>query len=246
MNEKDLKHNILIDISMYNTKGEFLPSAYQRMVMSMIEEHLDYFNMGEKRLMEELGISWVLLAMSFEIKRKIMPTDKLLGTTWHSGGRIPSFRRDFTICDDGGHTVAVGATVSTLFDNTTRRICLDREKMNVVTVDAQEPVLENLERRIRIGDTFELIETRRVRPSMTDGIGHVNNTKYGDFVYDAMTARERDALGNIKRIDVFFNSELREGDVFDMRRYMSDPTSVCYSGVREGESRSAFDMKLTF
>ncbi len=246
MNEKDLKHNILIDISMYNSRGAFVPSAYQRMIMSMIEEHLDTLNMGEKRLMEELGISWVLLSTSIELKRRILPTDKLTGITWHAGGRIPSFRRDFTFIDESGETVAAGATVSTLFDNETRKICLDREKLSVVTVDAQDTVLENLERRMKIPAESELVEVRRVRPSMTDGVGHVNNTKYGDFVYDAMSPREREELHRISRIDVWFNSELREGDEFEIRKFESDGSALGFFGRRLGEQRSAFDMKITF
>ena len=55
MNEKNIKHPIHIDISMYNASGSFTPSAYQRMIMSMIEEHLDLLELGEKKLMDEHG-----------------------------------------------------------------------------------------------------------------------------------------------------------------------------------------------
>ncbi len=246
MKEKELKHNILIDISMYNANGDFVPSAYQRMVMSMIEEHLDYFDMGEKRLMEEYGISWVLLSMSIELKRKLLPTDKLYGITWHSGGRVPSFRRDFLICDEGDNVVAVGATVSTLFDNVTRHICLDKNKLSVIPFNAGEPVLERLERRMKLSDEARLVETRKVRPSMTDGVGHVNNTKYGDFVYDSMSAEAREKLGELKRMDVWFNSELREGDSFEIYEFTNDDSSLCFYGKRPSEQRSSFDMKIVF
>ena len=113
MKELDIKHNILIDISMYDTRGVFVPSAYQRMIMAMIEEHLDVLKIGEKELMEKHGISWVLLSSSIELKRKMSPTDSVIGTTWHSGGRIPSFRRDFSFSDADGNVIAVGATIST-------------------------------------------------------------------------------------------------------------------------------------
>lgn len=246
MNEKELKHTILIDISMYNSKGEFVPSAYQRMVMAMIEEHLDYFELGEKRLMEDYGISWVLLSMSIELKRRLVPSDKLYGLTWHSGGRLPSFRRDFQIFDGNDEVVAVGATVSTLFDNETRRICLDKDKLSVIKCYPQDTVLENLERKMKLSDEAKLIEVRKVRPSMTDGVGHVNNTKYGDFVYDAMSADDRERLGSLKRLDVWFNSELREGDEFEIHGFLADDSALCFYGKKAQEQRSSFDMKLTF
>ncbi len=246
MKEKDIKHSILIDISMYNSDGNFVLSAYQRMIMSMIEEHLDILDIGEKRLMEEYGISWVLLSTSIVLKRKIIPTDKLTGITWHAGGRAPSFRRDFVFIDENGEEVAVGATVSTLFDKSTRRLCLDRNKLAVVDLLPEDPVLPSLERKMKTPSDLELVEVRKVRPSMTDGVGHVNNTKYGDLVYDAMSADERAKLGDIKRVDVWFNAELREGDRFEIFKSVLPDFSLCFYGKKTGESRSAFDMKITF
>ncbi len=246
MNEIDIKHSILVDISMYNTKNEFVPSAYQRMIMSMIEEHLDALNIGEKRLMEELGISWVLLSDSIELKRKLSPTDKITGTTWHSGGRAPSFRRDFVFKDESGNIIAGGATVSTLFDNETRRLCLDRKKIAVVDLMAQEPYLDSIERRLKSEGEWELLERRSVRPSMIDGVGHVNNTKYCDFIYDAMLDNDINRLGDIRRIDVWFNSELREGDIFEVYRSVIDHNTVAFSVRKPHEQRSSFDMKITY
>lgn len=246
MNEKNIKHSILVDISMYNTKNEFVPSAYQRMIMTMIEEHLDALNIGEKRLMDEFGISWVLLSDSIELKRKLLPTDKITGITWHSGGRAPSFRRDFVFEDESGNIIAGGATISTLFDNETRRVCLDRKKIAVIDLMPEDPYLKSLERRMKIGGEPELLETRKVRPSMIDGVGHVNNTKYCDFIYDAMTDNDIVRLGDIKRIDVWFNSELREGDVFEVYRSVIDNDTVAFSVRKPGEQRSSFDMKITY
>lgn len=246
MNERNIKHQIHIDISMYNTSGAFTPSAYQRMIMSMIEEHLDELDLGEKTLMEKHGISWVLLSTSIELKRRIHPTDRITGITWHAGGRVPSFRRDLLFADETGETVAVGATVSTLFENESRRICLNKEKLSVVDLEAGAPILEGLERRMKMSSEAQMIERRRVRPSMTDGVGHVNNTKYGDFVYDAMTDEERGKLLDIRRIDVWFNYELREGDEFEIFKSVEDNGTLCFTGKRVGESKSSFDMKISF
>lgn len=246
MNELDIKHNINVDISMYNSQGNFTISAYQRMIMGMIEEHLDLLNLGEKYLMEAHGISWVLLSTSIEFSRRIKPTEKLIGTTWHAGGRVPSFRRDFVFNDESGNTLALGATVSTLFENESRKLCLNKDKLAVVDLQPSAPVLENLERRMKINASQELIEIRRVRPSMTDGVGHVNNTRYGDFVYDAMTEEERARLGDLKRIDVWFNYELLEGDEFEITKSIESEDVICFSGRKTDNVKSSFDMKLTF
>lgn len=246
MNELNLKHNINVDISMYNANGHFTISAYQRMIMGMIEEHLDELKLGEKFLMENHGISWVLLSTSIELRRNIKPTEKLIGTTWHAGGRVPSFRRDFNFKDESGEVVAVGATVSTLFETEARKICLNKEKLAVVDLESHEPVLEGLERRLNINSPAVVVETRKVRPSMTDGVGHVNNTRYGDFVYDAMTDSERVRLGDLKRIDVWFNYELLAGDEFEIIKSCENDDIICFSGRKLGADKNSFDVKLTF
>lgn len=246
MNELNLKHNINVDISMYNANGHFTISAYQRMIMGMIEEHLDELKLGEKFLMENHGISWVLLSTSIELRRYIKPTEKLIGTTWHAGGRVPSFRRDFNFKDESGEVVAVGATVSTLFETEARKICLNKEKLAVVDLESHELVLEGLERRLKINSPAVVVETRKVRPSMTDGVGHVNNTRYGDFVYDAMTDSERVRLGNLKRIDVWFNYELLAGDEFEIIKSCENDDIICFSGRKLDADKNSFDVKLTF
>ena len=246
MNELNLKHNINVDISMYNANGHFTISAYQIMIMGMIEEHLDELKLGEKFLMENHGISWVLLSTSIELRRHIKPTEKLIGTTWHAGGRVPSFRRDFNFKDESGEVVAVGATVSTLFETEARKICLNKEKLAVVDLESHEPVLEGLERRLKIKAPAVVVETRKVRPSMTDGVGHVNNTRYGDFVYDAMTDSERVRLGDLKRIDVWFNYELLAGDEFEIIKSCENDDIICFSGRKLGADKNSFDVKLTF
>ena len=231
---------------MYNENGDFVLSAYQRMIMNMIEKHLDALGIGEKDLMEKYGISWVLLSTSIEIKRRLHPNDKLIGTTWHAGGRLPSFRRDFTFMDSSGEVVAIGSTVSVLFDNLTRKLCLDRSKLSVVNLQPYNPVSHTILRKVNFAEDTLLVENRKVRPSMTDGIGHVNNTKYGDYVYDAMSLSERHRLSALKRIDTWFNHELREGEVFGIYKSSVDKNEVCYYGIRMNDTKSAFDMKVTF
>lgn len=246
MNEKDIKHNILVDISMYNTDGAFVPSAYQRMIMSMIEEHLDILKIGEKELMEKHGISWVLLSSSIKILKKFTPSTEMTGITWHSVGRVPSFRRDFLFNDNEGNVLAVGATVSTLFDNVTRKLCLDRKKLSVIDLQSGEFALESLDRKMERCEDVTFVESRKVRPSMTDGVGHVNNTKYADYIYDAMTLEEREKLSYLCAMDIWFNYELREGDVFSIYKFSPDNTTLCFSGIKDGESRSSFDLRLKF
>lgn len=245
INEKNMLHDIHIDISMYNAAGHLVPSAYQRMVINMIEEHLDAIEMGEKAFMEKHGLSWILLYMALEIKRRIIPSMKLTARTWHSQTIPPYFRRDFEILDENGEQVCVGATLSALFFTADRRLCMDRAKIALADIGSGECLLD-INRRFICKQSFELVEERKVRPSMIDGVGHVNNTHYGEFVYDAMTDEERGRLDSLERLDVWFTSELTEGARFLVERATTGESEVAYRGIIASDGKTSFAMKLKF
>lgn len=244
--ERSIKHPLKFDIAMYNAEGVLFPSAYQKLTMNMIEEHLDQLNLGQKALMPSLGISWVLLYNCVEFRRKIHPEDQLTGRTWHSEGRAPLFRRDFQmISENDGEVVAVGATLSTLFDHTARRVCIDRQKTSIIDLSCGETLLD-IERRFVCPKEMKTVEKRLARPSMTDGIGHVNNTRYGEFVYDAMTEEERKRLSDLARMDSWFFSELRAGDEFEIRHTMVDENTSVYVGVKCDDGKQSFAIKFKY
>ena len=89
------------------------------------------------------------------------------------------------------------------------------------------------------------VERRAVRPSWIDGLGHVNNERYGEFVYDALNAEERSRLSALKRLDIWFKTELTEGESFAMERAETGE-AVILRGIIQPAGRESFLMKLTF
>jgi hypothetical protein len=73
-----------------------------------------------------------------------------------------------------------------------------------------------------------------------------NISDNADFVYDAMTREEAERLCDLSRMDIWFNYELREGDEFDLYKYSPDENTLCFCGIKHGESRSSFDLRLKF
>lgn len=241
-----MRHRLRVDISMYDRRGCFYLSSYQKLVMNMIEEHLDELDIGQKYLMEKSGISWVLLYNCIELKKQFTPDMKLTAVTWNSEIKAPLFRRDFVITDEAsGEDVASGATLSTLFDHKERRVCTDREKIRSISLEEGERICE-IERRFRPDCEFKTVDDRVARPSMADGIGHVNNTRYGEFVYDAMSDEERKKLSAVKRIDNWFFSELIPGDSFRIARGETDADELTFIGSKTGDEKNAFAVKLRF
>lgn len=244
MTEEERTYNLKIDISMYHKDGTFYPASLLKLSMNMIEEHLDALGMGEKSLMARLGIGWVILCNTVTLKRPLMPEDELTGRTWHSGGRLPLFRRDYEISDASGAKIACGATFSTLVDVSTHRICTDRDKLAEVSLPSGPTTVE-ADRLFRFpeGNGFTSSEEFTVRPSMLDGLGHVNNTRYGEFVWDAMTEEERRGFSLFSCISVWYLSELNAGDSVRIDKAVLPDGTLVFRGV-SGE-KTAFGMKFS-
>ena len=88
-------------------------------------------------------------------------------------------------------------------------------------------------------------ETLRVRPSWIDGVGHVNNFRYGEMAYDALTDDQRAAVGALRRMELYFVSETHLGDAILLHRIDDGNTAVVTASL-PGEKRPAFTAKFTF
>ncbi len=241
--ERGFSYEVHADMTMCGAGGTLTPSGWQKLVVEMIERHLENIGMGEQELLDGIGMSWILLSTHIKPERKIKLGEHLTGTTWNSGITPPIFRRDIEFRDSEGVRVAAAATYSTLFSAAERKFCTDRAVIEGLRLPEGDKIM-NAERRAPRLDGFCTVEERRARPSMTDGIGHVNNTRYGEFVYDALTADERAAMERLSSLDVWFFAEMREGDIFRVERAVQ-PDGVAVRGVLDGGGNS-FLMRLVF
>ena len=245
INETDFTYSVPIDFDMYDGSGALFPSAYQKMTSRVVEAHLPRVELDMPSLIKKHGVTWVLLALSVELRRPLSADDTLTARTWHAGSRGATFRRDICLQDAAGETAAVAATFSTVMDLASRRICMDRSILSRIDLPAGETLLE-ASAKFRDKAEYTEIEKRIARPSWQDGNGHVHNVRYGEFVYDALDAEQRAALKGLRRMDIWFLSELLPGQEFSVQKAEPEDGSVLVKGVLPQEEKASFAMKLSF
>lgn len=244
LNEKGYAYPVYVDMSMCNAAGALYPMAYQRIAVETVGRHLENIGLDTPRISEQYGVAWVLLSMSVALMRPIRIGDRLTFRTWHTNSTPPTFRREIAFYDENETLVAAGATFSALLDVKTHRLCMDRSVFAQFDLP-DGTVLIPAEKRFSEHPAFAEVERRRVRPSWIDGIGHVNNERYGEFAYDALIAEDRARIGALKRLDIWFKTELTEGEEFTMERAETE-NGVILRGVIQPAERESFLMKLTF
>lgn len=241
--ERELIYHIDTDIEDLNEHNILKPYVYQRLFSQLADRHLEAIGEDIGRLMK-YNLAWALVSISVEIVRPIEGIAKLNATTWHSQRRGPYFRRDFIFRNEKGETVFHGTSFSILLDVETRTVFRKRE----LPLDIIEPVEEftiDAAPNLKVNCRYGKVEERKVYGSYIDRLGHVNNCRYGEFGYDILSDEERNRLSSLKRMDIFFSSELRDKDRFSLLRADED-NKIFIRGFNETKSENSFDIIYHF
>ena len=246
MDEKQFSYPLKLGIAMFNGDGALKPDAYQALYMQAVEPHLANIEMDEPRLIRDYGVAWVLVSMAVEVHRPVRPDDRLTAQTWNTTEKTRLlFRRETVVRDAAGETVFTAATFSALLDLNARRVCTDRALIAKFALPAGETLMEASDRlRIKTPEVPP-VEALRVRPSWIDGVGHVNNFRYGEMAYDALSDAQRAAIGSLKRMELYFVSETHFGEELHLHR-IDEADSAVVTATVAGEKRPAFTAKLIF
>ena len=246
MDERQFSYPLELGIAMFNGDGALKPDAYQALYMQAVEPHLANIEMDEPRLIRDYGVAWVLVSMAVEVTRPVRPDDRLTAQTWNTTEkRRLLFRRELEIRDEKGARVLTMVTFSTLLDLNARRVCTDRDLIAKFALPAGERLMEASDRlRIKTPEDAP-VEVLRARPSWIDGVGHVNNFRYGEMAYDALSDAQRAAVGSLKRMELYFVNETHLDDEISLHR-IDDADSAVVTATVAGQTRPAFTAKLIF
>lgn len=250
--ETDKIYEMQVAESQLNSQGNLKPQAYQMLYCEMAEKHLKAYHLGTHVTME-YGVAWVLISLTIEIKKQIKGVSTLFAKTWKSGLQGPYFRRDFIFTDESGDICFQGTSFSVLLNMETRKVCRDKKlpffsmKACDYNVTQGVPTWKHAYGKHLDNSCSYSLEAapRKVENSFIDMLGHVNNIRYGEFVYDAMDEEEIRRLERLKRLELYFQSELRLGDTFTVSKEEVDG-NLCFRGKNAATGDTSFDMVMIF
>lgn len=201
-----------LDSSLFDGHGALTIQGYQKLLSAVAEQDLVGAQIDVPSIVARYGVSWVLLSMSMDIRRAIGRGEKLRARTWHTSKAGFIYRRETGLFDEEDRLIVAAASFFSLLDIKTRRLCMDSAVHAAFSPPGGEELLCASSRPCARGLAFEPVETRGVRPSWIDYLGHVNNARYGELAYDAVSDAERAAFTRLSRLELAFTRELRPGD----------------------------------
>ena len=107
-----------------------------------------------------------------------------------------------------------------------------------------EPLIEAESRMTPELEKYREEDRRKIYPSWLDGLGHVNNSRYGDMIFDTLSAAGA-YEGALRRLELYFVGELHEGEEVSLllRR---EPGSASVLGVHGQSGEAAFCSRVFF
>jgi len=241
--EKDCVYELLATASYLNQHSQLKPYAYQVLFEQMAERHLFQLNLNVDETMQH-GLAWALISMSVEVVTPIEKSMALYGNTWFSEHRGPYFRRELLVKDADGRVMFQGSTHSVLLDIEKRSVF----RKKVIPFPMHEPTplfLLEASPGLKMDVDLTSVLERAVQPSQIDCLGHVNNCRYGELAYDIFSEKEQENLKNLKRMDIYFLSELRAGDHFTMRK-ASEGNQLFFQGYNNTKDDVSFNIAMSF
>lgn len=227
----------------FNENHQLKPYGYQYLVNSLANEHLKDTDQGVGTLL--LGrYAWVLVSMSFEVLDEIKEIKEYFGRTWFSGRIGPYYRREFIFEDSNNNVCLKGASYSILMDLTDRSVFRQKE-LPFKSFPENKEYLINFEPRLK--DKYNISDnklTKTVLNSYLDPIGHVNNLRYTELIYDEFPSTLVKEINNIKRYDLYFHNELKINDEFFVSENRKQ-NKIIYEIFNTKSNKKAFSSVFT-
>lgn len=203
----------------FNEKNILKPFGYQHMFNYVANTHLKDTNQGVGVVIDN-RYAWVLVSFTMEIYQAVSELVSFNGRTWFTGNTGPYYRREYELKDDNGELVAVAASYSVLLDMETRTVYRQKElpfeKLTEININLLEA-----KTRFRENEEFDQIHGRKVYNSHLDNLGHVNNLRYTEYIYDAFTEEEVELLPFMNKYELYFHNEMKLNNEFSVEKHTS-------------------------
>ncbi len=187
--EKIYKQTFLIDSTQTDIAGNIKPSQLLARMQDTAGNHSVILGNGREILMEQHNAFWMLVRVQYHLSRPVCAGELLTVETWARNIKGAIINRDFAFFV-GDECVGDAQSGWITADYETRKIL--RPASVGITNDflygERGEVIEIS--NLHIPQNLSFSHDRRVELSDLDVNCHLNNTKYGDIVLDALSAEE--------------------------------------------------------
>lgn len=200
---------------------------------------------GVDALAEKYSVAWILTRIRVEFERMPKLGESITVTTWpHPPGRL-EFERDFKVCGKHGDTVAGAASAWVIIDMKTREL----RRSDYIRMEwpqfTGERALDTRPGKLKPSGKPEPVYRKAVGYSDVDFNGHINNSRYIDYIMDCFPVESHKQY-MIKTLEVNYIREAFPGDTLLLCREIphNGGDTVFIEGLNEEDGKPYFRARI--
>ena len=225
--------------------GRLKPSVLLQFVQEVASVHgsalgADYETLAKKNLF------WAILRSRVQITRLPVSGETIRLETWPMPTTRVAYPRSIIAYDASGAEVFRAITLWVMMDKTSRSLVIPAK--SGITVQGR---LEGSELAVPgslMPRPMERDDSRKVRFTDLDINGHMNNTRYFDWIYDLLPSSFHEGRA-VKEFTICYLAEAREGQTLDMNWEVREDVlqvEATRKNDGNGETHRVFAAKLQF
>lgn len=207
--------------------------------------HASNLGVGIDTIRRRHGVIWVMTRIRVDVERYPGWDECITIETWPQQPRRFEFQRDYVMRDSQGNCLMKAVSSWVILDEQTR------ELQKSETLEAAYPefltdrAIDCGLGKIRPVGEPELVYKRWIGCSDIDMNGHINNSRYVDFIMDCFSMEELRSH-HARSIQISYLDEAFPGDTLFLNRYMDMAGSgtVYVEGIRERDKTVVFRAQL--
>ena len=236
--------NFTITDNTVDCYGRLKASMILYFVQEVAGKHFDVISMDYDTLASK-GMIWVIIRQRVQITRLPRRGETIRVETWPMPTTRAAYPRSVVAYDEAGNECFRSISIWVLMDINTRHMILPGNSgISVVGT------LRGMELAAPSALPAKILSSHRSRPvcfTDLDRNGHMNNTRYMDWIDDLMPSgfhRQKE----LKEFTVCYMSETREGQVLDMHwDFLEEGTvQVDAHRITEEKDERVFSARLIF
>ena len=212
-------------------------SSFFKMMQDVSTEHAEVLGIGKSNTIDK-GLFWVITRIELEILRAPKYLEEVVLKTYPGDDLRFIFPRYFLMEDNKGNPLIRASSTWMVLNRETHNVCLNPFNGFKAPIEHYEGEL-HLPQKVKVGEA-SLIEKRKVRYSDIDLNGHLNNTKYIDYIIDLHDS-DFYKENRISHFLINYEKELKDNDELSLYSDSNNPEYI------KGEvDKIAFEVNIDY
>lgn len=237
-----------VTVKPYETdfRGLWKPHCFFQAFQLAGTNHAEHLGVGYQAMLRN-GVAWLLARLKLKILRLPELDEQLTVQTWPRGLQQKIFfMRDFFVLDAAGQKIAAASSVWLMVDVKKRALVKpDPAMAERLPLNPGKLALDEQVDKIVIPEGLREQFSVQARFSAVDMIGHVNNTRYIEWVEDCFSIEDYQAH-ELNTLQINYANEVKPGQEVSIQNARLDEKTHVIAGVNRSGDARAFEALWTW